>query len=86
MNHSISKDEEKANFYSEQIGNRVATFMFYLSNVKAGGATVFTSLDLTVYPEKGSALFWYNIKSNGKVDRRTRHGACPVLVGTKWGV
>lgn len=34
---------------------------------------------------QGGAAFWYNIKSDGKLDDRTLHGACPVLVGYKWG-
>ena len=30
-------------------------------------------------------MFWYNLKKNGIGNPRTRHAACPVLVGTKWG-
>ena len=40
------------------LGDWVATFMLYLSNVDGGGATVFPKLGLNVSPEKGSALFW----------------------------
>ena len=42
-------------------GNRVATVLFYLSVVEAGGGTVFTRLNLAVTPRKGSAVFWYNM-------------------------
>uniref|UniRef100_A0A914RW89 procollagen-proline 4-dioxygenase n=1 Tax=Parascaris equorum TaxID=6256 RepID=A0A914RW89_PAREQ len=30
------------------------------------------------------ALFWYNLYRSGEGDLRTRHAACPVLVGVKW--
>lgn len=30
-------------------------------------------------------MFWYNLHPNGDGDYRTRHAACPVLLGNKWG-
>ena len=56
-----------------------------VSDVEQGGATVFVDLGLTLSPKKGSAVFWYNLFKNGEGDVRTRHAACPVLAGTKWG-
>lgn len=35
---------------------------------------------------KGAAAFWYNLLPSGSVDGRTRHGGCPVLLGSKWGI
>ncbi|XP_078322440.1 prolyl 4-hydroxylase subunit alpha-1-like [Crassostrea virginica] len=67
-----------------QSGDRVATWMFYLSNVEAGGATVFPEAKVRVQPVKGSALFWYNIKKNSEKDTRTLNADCPVLIGSKF--
>uniref|UniRef100_A0A182QBT0 procollagen-proline 4-dioxygenase n=1 Tax=Anopheles farauti TaxID=69004 RepID=A0A182QBT0_9DIPT len=65
-------------------GNRIATVMYYLSDVDIGGATVFPEIGVGIFPQKGSAIFWYNLHANGTVDSRTLHAACPVLVGSKW--
>ncbi|XP_023346532.1 prolyl 4-hydroxylase subunit alpha-2 [Eurytemora carolleeae] len=71
--------------YSNQyIGDRLATWMFYLNEVGEGGRTVFPRLKAGVKPEAGAAVFWYNLVGSGDADHRTLHGACPVLYGTKW--
>ncbi|KAM4636230.1 prolyl 4-hydroxylase subunit alpha-1 isoform 4-T4 [Discoglossus pictus] len=79
----IRKDEPDA-FKELGTGNRIATWLFYMSDVAAGGATVFTDVGAAVYPKKGTAVFWYNLFESGEGDYSTRHAACPVLVGNKW--
>lgn len=80
----FARKEEKNAFKSLGTGNRIATWMYYLTDVEAGGATVFPYLGLRVFPEKGKAVFWYNLFKNGEGIYDTRHAACPVLVGDKW--
>ncbi|XP_034163812.1 prolyl 4-hydroxylase subunit alpha-1b isoform X2 [Pangasianodon hypophthalmus] len=77
------KDEPDA-FKELGTGNRIATWLFYMSDVSAGGATVFPDVGAAVWPKKGTAVFWYNLFSSGEGDYSTRHAACPVLVGNKW--
>lgn len=77
------KDEPDA-FKELGTGNRIATWLFYMSDVPAGGATVFPEVGASVKPKKGTAVFWYNLFPSGEGDYSTRHAACPVLVGNKW--
>jgi len=67
------------------IRNNVASLCSQMSDVEQGGGTVFTAINISLWPKKGSAAFWYNLKPNGEGDFKTRHAACPVLTGSKWG-
>uniref|UniRef100_A0A1B6CXX7 procollagen-proline 4-dioxygenase n=1 Tax=Clastoptera arizonana TaxID=38151 RepID=A0A1B6CXX7_9HEMI len=80
----FARKEETNAFKNLGTGNRIATVLFYMSEVQQGGATVFPALRLSLWPEKGTAAFWFNLHSNGEGDYLTRHAACPVLAGSKW--
>nr|CAD2168885.1 unnamed protein product [Meloidogyne enterolobii] len=67
-----------------ETGNRIATVLFYLSTPEKGGYTVFTDIKTVAKPTKNDALFWYNMLRSVDRDQRTRHAACPVLLGDKW--
>lgn len=81
--YDFARKDEKAAF-DASAGNRIATALFYMSDVEAGGATVFTQLGIKLWPKKGSLALWYNLEKNGEGDYTTRHAGCPVLTGSKW--
>nr|XP_009860947.3 prolyl 4-hydroxylase subunit alpha-1-like [Ciona intestinalis] len=76
---SIYKREDGA-----EVGNRIATMLLYLNDVKEGGRTAFIEPKIVAKPIKGSAVFWYNLYPSGLGDPRTRHASCPVVIGNKW--
>ncbi|XP_067876567.1 prolyl 4-hydroxylase subunit alpha-1-like isoform X3 [Heterodontus francisci] len=82
--HDFARKDEPDAFKELGTGNRIATWLFYMSDVAAGGATVFPEVGAAVWPQKGTAVFWYNLFPSGEGDYSTRHAACPVLVGNKW--
>lgn len=82
--YDFARKEETKAFSDLGTGNRIATVLFYMSQPEEGGGTVFTELKSTVQPTKKNALFWYNLNRSGEGDLRTRHAACPVLLGVKW--
>jgi prolyl 4-hydroxylase len=65
-------------------GQRWATILMYLSDVEAGGETIFPKLELAVPPKRGCALLFYNLYANGEPDMNTLHGSAPVISGEKW--
>ncbi|KAG8197754.1 hypothetical protein JTE90_006800 [Oedothorax gibbosus] len=76
--------EQLSYVFNTGIGNRIATWLFFMNNVNAGGATVFPNIGVALRPKKGAAAFWYNLRRNGEGDMLTLHAACPVLAGSKW--
>jgi len=65
-------------------GNRTWTFMIYLNDVAAGGATRFKMLDKTFQPERGKLLCWNNRLPNGAVNPATLHHGMKVRKGVKY--
>ena len=67
-------------------GDYIATFMGWINNVQAGGATgfIYDGYESSIKPKKGSAAFWINLDASHWKDPRSTHGGCPVLRGSKW--
>lgn len=70
--------------YCAQSGNRTWTFMIYLNDVAAGGATRFKVLDKTFQPELGKLLCWNNRLPSGGVNPATLHHGMKVRKGVKY--
>jgi prolyl 4-hydroxylase len=64
-------------------GQRLATFILYLTDVEAGGGTSFPNIGLEISPKKGNVLFFSNVNSLGEPDRLTFHAGMPVVKGVK---
>ena len=67
-------------------GQRTWTFMIYLNDVAAGGATRFKEIGKTVQPERGKLLAWNNRLPDGGLNGATRHHAMKVRKGNKYVV
>jgi prolyl 4-hydroxylase len=77
-------DNTGGRVHTAKSGQRTITVIMYLNDVKAGGATVLPDIKLSVYPKKGSALYFSYVNSKGQVDPSTLHGGSPVVDGEKW--
>ncbi len=77
-------DNEGGRIHKARGGQRIITVIMYLNNVTAGGATILPKINLSVYPKKGSALYFSYFNSAGQVDPITLHGGAPVIEGEKW--
>ncbi|XP_036322728.1 prolyl 4-hydroxylase subunit alpha-1 [Rhagoletis pomonella] len=65
------------------VEDRIATNMFYLSDVDQGGYTVFPRLNVYSEPAKGAMIMWHNLHKSLDPDLRTLHAGCPVIKGAK---
>jgi prolyl 4-hydroxylase len=77
-------DNEGGRIHKARGGQRIITVIMYLNNVTAGGATILPKINLSIYPKKGSALYFSYFNSAGQVDPITLHGGAPVIDGEKW--
>ncbi|XP_002094894.3 prolyl 4-hydroxylase subunit alpha-1 [Drosophila yakuba] len=67
-----------------ELGDRLTSIMFFMNDVAQGGAFVFLHLNLTIWPQKGSALVWRNLDHRMQPNEDLLHASCPVIVGSKW--
>lgn len=65
-------------------GQRVATFILYLSDVEAGGGTKFPNLGLEFRPKKGAGLLFSNTDQYGEPNPLSLHAGMPVVAGSKY--
>lgn len=65
-------------------GQRTWTFMIYLNEVEAGGATRFKVIDKTIQPERGKLVCWNNRRPDASGNPCTLHHAMKVRKGLKY--
>ncbi|WP_427965118.1 prolyl hydroxylase family protein [Altererythrobacter sp.] len=65
-------------------GQRTWTFMIYLNDVDAGGATRFKVINKTFKPEAGKLVCWNNRRPDGSVNPNTLHHGMKVRKGVKY--
>lgn len=70
--------------YCAVSGQRTWTFMIYLNDVEAGGATRFKVIDKIIQPERGKLLAWNNRRPDGSLNGATLHHAMKVRKGLKY--
>lgn len=70
--------------YCSVAGQRSWTFMIYLNDVTAGGATRFKWIDKTIQPECGKLLAWNNRLPDGTVNPASLHHGMKVRQGVKY--
>ena len=79
-------DKAKFNKYTQELGNRVYTLLFYLNDVRKGGETGFdmTKDKIKIKSVKGKALLFKNLNEDGTLNKKSRHAGLPVIQGEKW--
>jgi len=77
-------DDEGAHVGLRQGGQRIATFLVYLNPVESGGSTDFPDAGLTVPPQPGTGLLFFNCLPDGSPDPLSVHAGTPVISGEKW--
>lgn len=70
--------------YCSVAGQRTWTFMVYLNEVEAGGATRFKVIDKLIQPEAGKLIAWNNRRPDGQPNPATLHHAMKVRRGRKY--
>ena len=68
----IMGDEGYGHYGDSGNNPRLATFLFYLTDVEKGGGTAFINANVLVQPRKGSGVFWWNLDQYGERDEKPR--------------
>ncbi|UNK04950.2 2OG-Fe(II) oxygenase [Psychrobacter raelei] len=76
--------KKSSRLVTKQGGQRVGTFLMYLSEVDSGGSTRFPNLNFEIRPNKGSALYFANTNLKGEIEPLTLHAGMPVTEGVKY--
>ena len=70
--------------YCAVAGQRTWTFMIYLNEPEAGGATRFKVVKKSFQPETGKLVCWNNRRPDQSINPNTMHHGMKVRKGTKY--
>ncbi|CAJ0957278.1 unnamed protein product, partial [Mesorhabditis belari] len=76
-------NETQWDWWMNEMGNRLATFLAVLETADEGGGTIFPQLPYVVHPEVGDVMLWLNMDVTDHSIAKSLHGACPILKGQK---
>lgn len=82
--HTDYFDADQYAEHASVSGNRTWTFMVYLNETQKGGGTEFLNIGKTFFPEKGAAVVWNNLHSDGRPNPDTLHSGMTVEEGEKY--
>lgn len=80
----FNRDGQDWEKYCSVAGQRTWTFMVYLNDVEAGGATRFKAVKKTFQPEAGKLVCWNNMRADGRENPNTIHHGMKVRKGVKY--
>ncbi|GGG67454.1 2OG-Fe(II) oxygenase [Paenibacillus radicis (ex Gao et al. 2016)] len=64
--------------------NRISTLVMYLNDVEEGGETAFPMLNISIFPNKGMAVYFEYFYNDHELNDFTLHAGTPVIKGEKW--
>ncbi|MDE2196217.1 MAG: SEL1-like repeat protein [Gammaproteobacteria bacterium] len=70
--------------HGDHSGQRIASFLVYLSAPEEGGETHYLKINRKIRGEPRMALCHYNCVTGGETDPMTLHMGAPVIRGEKW--
>lgn len=80
---TVDEHSEAGEGEFEMAGQRKCTLLVYLNDDFEGGETYFPKLDIRVKPKKGTAVLFYNLDEQGKLNTESYHAGLPVTSGRK---
>jgi prolyl 4-hydroxylase len=86
MNHYDFVDTDLPNYQQEiaENGQRIITFLIYLNDDYAGGATDFPKLGISHKGRAGEGFYFTNALADGGPDHRVLHAGTPPHNADKW--
>lgn len=81
---TLDEQSEAGEGEFEMSGQRKCTLLVYLNDDFEGGETYFPKLDLRIKPKKGTAVLFYNLDEQDKLNRESFHAGLPVTSGKKY--